>query len=263
MAAVDIQVEKYIQDVRHLLWQPAPSLADLDAIDVELPICINSLARPRRGLSPDGDGSAAPAVERLSTDGAGPPTAKRLRADANGRQEGSPAAEQLSRTDAAERWGRSQAAKGRSQRGRRNPTKQSSFDQHSRLCVAIEQLSNWRSALGRINALERWLDPTEAGAAHWPSADAAGPLPPNGCAPLPTSGRKVGSTPSSAGWTPPKRGPLTGRAPMPPAPYRQTAARRRQRAAGWSDQRPRALVGRRRSGAGRRRLTTDPFQEGP
>ena len=29
----------------------------------------------------------------------------------------------------------------------------------------------------------------------------------------------VGSTPSSAGWTPPKRGPLTGRAPMPPAPY--------------------------------------------
>src|SRR5271166_2928983 len=28
----------------------------------------------------------------------------------------------------------------------------------------------------------------------------------------------VGSTPSSAGWTPPKRGPLTGRAPMPPGP---------------------------------------------
>ena len=35
---------------------------------------------------------------------------------------------------------------------------------------------------------------------------APGPLPPNGCAPMPTSGRKVGSTPSSAGWTPPKRG---------------------------------------------------------
>jgi hypothetical protein len=40
---------------------------------------------------------------------------------------------------------------------------------------------------------------------------APGPLPPNGCEPVPTSGRKasgrkVGLTPSSAGWTPPKRG---------------------------------------------------------
>jgi hypothetical protein len=103
-----------------------------------------------------------PAAERLSADGAGPPADKRLRADANERPEGSPAAERLSRTDAAERWGRSQAAKGRSQRGRRNPTHQFSFNQHSRLCVAIERLSNWRSARGRINALERRLDASEA-----------------------------------------------------------------------------------------------------
>jgi hypothetical protein len=39
----------------------------------------------------------------------------------------------------------------------------SSFDQHSRFCVAIERLSNWHSALGRINALERRLDGSEAG----------------------------------------------------------------------------------------------------
>jgi hypothetical protein len=117
-------------------------------------------ARPFSALSRD---PRPPAAERLSADGAGPPTAKRLRADANERPEGSPAAERLSRTDAAERWGRSQVAKGRSQRARRNPTKQSSFDQHSRLCVAIVRLSNWRSALGRINALERRLDASEAG----------------------------------------------------------------------------------------------------
>ena len=31
------------------------------------------------------------------------------------------------------------------------------------LCVAIVRLSNWRAALGRINALERRLDASEAG----------------------------------------------------------------------------------------------------
>ena len=98
------------------------------------------------------------------------------RPDANERPEGLPAAERLSRTDTAERWGRSQAANGRSQRGRRNPTKQSSFDQHSRRCVAIERLSNWRSGFSvGINALERRLDCSEAGAAGRPSADGAGP----------------------------------------------------------------------------------------
>jgi hypothetical protein len=38
-----------------------------------------------------------------------------------------------------------------------------------------ERLSNCRSALGRINALERRLDAAEAGAAERPSADGAGP----------------------------------------------------------------------------------------
>jgi hypothetical protein len=33
-------------------------------------------------------------------------------------------------------------------------------------------------------------------------------------------GSRSGSTPSSAGWTPPKRGPLNGRAPMAPGPRR-------------------------------------------
>jgi len=64
---------------------------------------------------------------------------------------------------------------GRSQRGRRNPTHQFSFDQHSRLCVAIEGLSNWRAVHDRINALERRLDGSEAGIAERPSADSAGP----------------------------------------------------------------------------------------
>jgi hypothetical protein len=63
-----------------------------------------------------------------------------------------------------------------SQRGRWNPTKQSSFDQHSRLCVATERLSNWRYGFSvGINALERRLDGSEAGAAERPSADAASP----------------------------------------------------------------------------------------
>jgi hypothetical protein len=53
------------------------------------------------------------AAEGLSADGAWPPSARRLRADANERPGGSPVAERLSRTD-AERWGCSQAAKGRS-----------------------------------------------------------------------------------------------------------------------------------------------------
>ena len=57
--------------------------------------------------------------------------------------------------------------------------------------------------------------------------------------------------------------PLNGQAPMPPVPYFQTAARRCQRAAGSLDQLPRASAGRLRSEAGGRRLTTDPFQEGP
>ena len=94
----------------------------------------------------------------------GPLRARRLRADANAPPEGPPVAERVSRTDAAERWGRSQAANGRSQRGRRNPTQQFSLDQHSRLCVAIGRLSNWRSGFSvGINALERRLDGSEAG----------------------------------------------------------------------------------------------------
>ena len=68
-----------------------------------------------------------------------------------------------------------QAAKGRSQRVRRNPTNQSSFDQHSRLCAAIERLSNWRSGFSvGIDARERRLDASEAGAAERPSPYRAG-----------------------------------------------------------------------------------------
>ena len=81
-------------------------------------------------------------VERLNPDGAGFPGAKRLRADADKRPEKSLIAEWVGRTRAAERWGRSQTANGRSQRGRGNPSNQSLFDTHSRLFVAIELLSN-------------------------------------------------------------------------------------------------------------------------
>jgi hypothetical protein len=101
-------------------------------------------------------------VERLNPDGTGFPGAKRLRADADKRPEKSFIAEWVSRTR-AERWGRSQTAIRRSQRDRGNPSNQSLFDTHSRLCVAIERLSNWRSAASRINALERGLDASEAG----------------------------------------------------------------------------------------------------
>ena len=61
-------------------------------------------------------------AERPSAEGGGPRCAKRLRSDANARPEESSAAERLSRTDDAERSGRSQAVKGRSERGRRDPT---------------------------------------------------------------------------------------------------------------------------------------------
>jgi hypothetical protein len=115
-------------------------------------------------------------IERLNPDGAGFPSAKRLRAYADKRPEKSLIAEWVGRTRAAERWGRSQTANGRSQRGRGNPSNQSLFDTHSRLCVAIELLSNWRSGFSvGINALERRLDCSEAGAAERPSADGAGP----------------------------------------------------------------------------------------
>jgi hypothetical protein len=117
-----------------------------------------------------------PAAERLSAHCAGPPTAKRLRADADKRPKKSLIAEWVGRTRAAERCGRSQTANGRSQRGRGNPSNQSLFDTDSCLCVAIERLSNWRSGFSvGINALERWLDASEAGAAERPSADGAGP----------------------------------------------------------------------------------------
>jgi hypothetical protein len=115
-------------------------------------------------------------IERLNPDGARFPRAKRLRADAHKRPEKSLIAEWVGRTRAAERCGRSQTANGRSQRGRGNPSNQSLFDTHSRLCVAIERLSNWRSGFSvGINAFERWLDASEAGAAERPSADGAGP----------------------------------------------------------------------------------------
>jgi len=102
-------------------------------------------------------------VERLNPDGTGFPRAKRLRADADKRPEKSLIAECVGRTRAAERWGRSQTANGRSQRGRGNPSNQSLFDTHSRLCVAIELLSNWRPAASRINPLERSWRRSEGG----------------------------------------------------------------------------------------------------
>jgi hypothetical protein len=61
----------------------------------------------------------------------------------------------------------------RSQRVRRDATHQFSFDQHSRLRVAIGRLSHWPCALVRIDALER-LDAAEAGSAERSSADGAG-----------------------------------------------------------------------------------------
>jgi hypothetical protein len=79
--------------------------------------CLTSRLRqfagaPRRWLRPEGGRCAAapsggrlrrPTAERLRRERRAP-TAKRLYADAHERPEGSPAAERLSRTDAAERW---------------------------------------------------------------------------------------------------------------------------------------------------------------
>jgi len=96
----------------------------------------------------------------MSADDPGPPTGHRLRADADERPEGSPVAERLRRTYATEQWGRSQPARRRSQRGRRSPTRPSPLDQQSRFCVSVEQLSDWRVAPGRINALECRLSGT-------------------------------------------------------------------------------------------------------
>jgi hypothetical protein len=114
--------------------------------------------------------TAAPAATRSHGSGRHlpPPAAKWLTADADEWLEGSPAADGLNRTRAAERSGPSQAAESRGQRGRRNPTNQSSFDQHSRFCVAIERLSSWCSAATRINAFERRL------CAYKPGLDAGG-----------------------------------------------------------------------------------------
>ena len=81
--------------------------------------------------------------------------------------------------------------RGASQRGRRNSTKQSSFDQHSLLGVAIGRLSNWRSGFSvGINALERRLDGSKRGPLNGRAPMAPGPLPSNGCEPMPTRGRK-------------------------------------------------------------------------
>jgi hypothetical protein len=78
---------------------------------------------------------------------------------------------------------------GRSRRRRRNPTKQPTFDQHSRLRVAIERLTNRRPPpVG--------LTPSSAGCTPAMRGWALG-----GCPTAP-----VGSTPSSAGCTPPNRG---------------------------------------------------------
>ena len=186
LTGAGVNIAARLEGIAKPRGRAARSVCDRFGTQRELPVCINSLAAPRRGLKPDGDHSAAapaatrshalrgrlrpPAAEWLSADG-GPPTAKRLCADANERPEGSSAAERLSRADTAERWGRSQAVKGRSQGVRRNPTHQFSLNQHSLLGVAIGRLSIRRPALCRINALERWLDGSEAGAAKRPSAD--------------------------------------------------------------------------------------------
>ena len=61
------------------------------------------------------------------------------------------------------------------------------------------------SQVGSTPSSAGWTVPRR-GPPNGRAAMAPGPLPPNACAPLSTSGRKVGLTPSSDGCTPPKRG---------------------------------------------------------
>ena len=77
------------------------------------------------------------------------------------------------------------------------------------ICLSASRLSAPRSgvllSVGSTPPSAGWTVPRR-GPLNARAPMAPGPLPPNGCAPMPTTGRKVGSTPSSAGWTPPKRG---------------------------------------------------------